>query len=118
MLLLQVRFCILLFMLQFKVDTNDPRPALIRKESKDFKKSAKNSRWLQGSLISAIGKCKDNLRKISIKHYFYFPINCEIFCNFQKITVHLLPLEISVIFLRMYFLKKFLNRVWSREVLD
>ncbi|VBB25543.1 unnamed protein product [Acanthocheilonema viteae] len=36
------------------VDTNDPRPALIRKESKDFKKTGKNSRWLQGSLISAI----------------------------------------------------------------
>uniref|UniRef100_A0A8R1TPJ0 Rab3-GAP regulatory subunit N-terminal domain-containing protein n=1 Tax=Onchocerca volvulus TaxID=6282 RepID=A0A8R1TPJ0_ONCVO len=39
----------------FDVDANDPRPALIRKESKDFKKGAKNSRWLQGSLISAIG---------------------------------------------------------------
>uniref|UniRef100_A0A1I8F0T7 Rab3-GAP regulatory subunit N-terminal domain-containing protein n=1 Tax=Wuchereria bancrofti TaxID=6293 RepID=A0A1I8F0T7_WUCBA len=39
----------------FDVDTNDPRPALIRKESKDFKKTAKNSKWLQGSLISALG---------------------------------------------------------------
>ncbi|EJD74601.1 hypothetical protein LOAG_18108 [Loa loa] len=39
----------------FDVDTDDQRPALIRKESKDFKKSAKNSKWLQGSLISAVG---------------------------------------------------------------
>uniref|UniRef100_A0A0R3RXX2 DDE_Tnp_1_7 domain-containing protein n=1 Tax=Elaeophora elaphi TaxID=1147741 RepID=A0A0R3RXX2_9BILA len=46
------------------VDTNDPRPALIRKESKDFKKTAKNSRWLQGSLISAVGRCKACLGEI------------------------------------------------------
>lgn len=44
----------------FKVETDDPRPALIRKESKDFKKTAKNSRWLQGSLVSAVGKCKSS----------------------------------------------------------
>ncbi|VDK74556.1 unnamed protein product [Litomosoides sigmodontis] len=37
------------------VEIDDPRPALIRKESKNLKKTARNSRWLQGSLVSAVG---------------------------------------------------------------
>uniref|UniRef100_A0A915PKK6 Rab3-GAP regulatory subunit N-terminal domain-containing protein n=1 Tax=Setaria digitata TaxID=48799 RepID=A0A915PKK6_9BILA len=39
----------------FDNDSKDSRAALIRKESRDFKKNAKNSKWLQGSLISAVG---------------------------------------------------------------